>query len=195
MELFGKTGEYISTHPATSCEYSYEFPMNVHDVHVNSTECSIKFSQLKNSDFIWIYSVLIYLAKTKDNSNTSIGPINMQNVQRLTNPTSLPTNASKLLSALSQKQSKSLTNNILDSILTLRSNTEFEDNINCNRLINTSLQQFGKGIDDKLDIMGQKLNTIVNQINTLDKKFNTLLDALHQEHNIVTDLDKIQLSM
>lgn len=189
MELFGKTGEYISTHPATSYEYSYEFPMNVHNVHVNSTECSIKFGQLKNSDFIWVYGVLIYLAETTDNSNTSIGPINMQNVQRLTDLTSLPTNASKLLSALSQKESKSLTNNILDSILTFR-NTKLEDNVNCNRLINTSLEQFRKGIDDKLDIMGQKLNTIVNQINTLDKKFNTLLDALHQEHIVVADLDK-----
>lgn len=168
--------------------------MNVHTMHVNSTECSIKFEQLKNSDFIWIYGILVYLAKAKDNSNMSIGPINMQNVQRLTNPTSLPTNASKLLSALSQKEIKLLTNNILDSTSTFHNNTKFEDNVNCNQLINTSLEQFRKAIDDKLDIMGQKLNTIVNQINTLDKKFNTLLDALHQEH-IVADLDKNQLSM
>lgn len=177
----------MSTH-STSSDDNAELPMNIHTLHLNTADCGLKFQQMKNSDFGWIYGIFIYLAETQLNSNTSLGPINMQNVQHLLNPEMMPTNASKLLSMLSQKKSHSIPNDILDSIKAIQ-NAKLGDDLNSSQVLNNSLKQFQNRIDDKLDNMSLHLHAIENQMDSLNKKFNTLLNVLVHDYNVVPKVD------
>ncbi|VVC40427.1 Protein of unknown function DUF4506 [Cinara cedri] len=179
IELFGKTGEYISTHLMLSSNDINEFPINSHSIKVNSTECSLKFEQLKYPDFIWIYGIIIYLIETKEHSNKSLGPINMQNVQNLLNPDLLVTNASKLLTALSLKKSKSDSDDFLNSILNKFENAKLSNSEN-DKLLN-SFKQFETRVEDKFNNMALQINTIGKNIEMLNSKFDTLLNILHEK--------------
>lgn len=183
--MFGKTGEYLSTHPSLSSKDANECPMNLHSIiHINSSECSLKFEQLKNSDFVWIYGILIYLIETEEHYNKYLGPINMQNVHSLMDAESLATNASKLFSSLSLKESKSNSNDFVTSILNNFSNTKFLEKNTDGKIILNNFKQFEKSVDDKLNNMALQINTIANNIETLNKKFDSLLNIL-QEKNML----------
>lgn len=184
VELFGKTGEYVSTHSAFSSQDDNEFPMNCHSIHINSIECSLKFGQLKNPEFVWIYGVLVYLTKTKDPTNKTLGPINMQNVQDLLNPETLVTNASKLFSTLSLKESKSDHNDVLKSILNDLENAKILNSSNDSQFMLNSFQQFEKSVEDKLNTLQLQLNVIGNNVETLNTKFDILLNALHEKNQL-----------
>lgn len=155
--------------------------MNSHSILINSTECSLKFEQLKNSDFVWIYGILVYLIETEDHSNTFLGPINMQNVHHLMNPESLTTNASKLFSSLSLKEPKSNSNDFVTSILNNFANTKFSEKNYDSKIVLNNFKQFEKSVEDKLDSMALQINTIGNNVNTLNKKFDTLLNTLNEK--------------
>lgn len=155
--------------------------MNSHSVHINSTECSLKFEQLKNSDFVWIYGILIYLTESEEHPNKYLGPINMQNVHQLMNPESLTTNASKLFSSLSLKESKSNSNDFVTSILSNLTSTKFLEKNNDGKIVLNNFKQFEKNVENKLNSMALQINTIGNNVETLNKKFDTLLSVLHEK--------------
>lgn len=165
-----------------SSEDISDFPINSHSININNTECSLKFEQLKYPDFIWIYGIIIYLIETKDYSNKSVGPINMQNVKNLLNPDSLAISASKLLTTLSLKNSKSDSDNFLNSILNKFENTNLSNSDN-DKLLN-SFKQFETRVEDKFNSMALQINTIQSNVEMLNSKFDTLLNTLH-ENNIL----------
>lgn len=153
--------------------------MNSHIINVNSTNCSLKFKQLKNTDFAWIYGILIFLMEIKEYSNKSLGSINMQNVQHLLNPESLATNASKLFSLLTLKESKSDNSDFLNSVLNYSKKTKLLDNDNSQFVLQ---KQFEKKVEERLNTMTQQLNNIENNVETLNKKIDTLLNTLHKKN-------------
>lgn len=155
--------------------------MNSHSVHINSTECSLKLEKLKNSDFVWIYGILVYITETEEHSNKYLGPINMQNVHQLMNPESLTTNASKLFSSLSLKESKSNSNDFVTSILSNLTNTKFFEKNSDGKIVLNNFKQFEKNVEDKLNSMALQINTISYNVETLNKKFDTLLSVLHEK--------------
>lgn len=171
----------MSTHSAFSSQDDNEFPMNCHSIRINSSECSLKFGQLKNPEFVWIYGVLVYLIKTKNPTNKTLGPINMQNVQNLLNPETLVTNASKLFSTLSLKESKSDHNDVLKSILNDLENSKILNSSNDSQFMLNSFQQFEKNVEDKLNTLQLQLNIIGSNVETLNTKFDVLLNALHEK--------------
>lgn len=163
-----------------SSEDVSEFPINSHSININSTECSLKFKQLKYSNFIWIYGIIIYLTETKEHFTKSLGLINMQNVQNLLNPDSLATNASMLLATLSLKESKADSDNFLNSILNKFENIKLSNSDN-DKLLN-SFKQFETRIEDKFNNMAIQINTIGKNIDMLNTKFDSLLNALHKNN-------------
>lgn len=169
----------MSTHSALSSQ-SIEYTMNSHFINVNSRNCSLKFEQLKNTEFAWIYGILVFLKEAKEYSNKSLGPINMQNVQHLVNPESLATNASKLFSSLSLKESKSDNHDFLNSILNYSKQTKLLDNDNNSQFL--LQKEFQKKVEERLNTMTLQLNNIGNNVETLNKKIDTLLNALHEKH-------------
>jgi len=184
IELFGNNGEYLSMHSTISSTSVGEYPMNSHMMHcVNSTECSLKFEQLENSNFVWVYGIIVYLTESKLPPNRSLGPINMQNFQHLLNPELLAENATKLFSTLSVNELKPDKNTIFNSVF-----NNYLDNIkdgdNSGQLVYNNLKQFETKIEDKLDAMSLQLNTIENNVETLNKKFDTLLNALRQNNSL-----------
>jgi len=178
LELFGKGGEYLSTHFASPYYSDLEFPANVHNMHINSTECSLKFEQMENPDFVWIHGILIYVAETEVQSNTSLGPINMHNVQCLLKPELLPENSAKLFSLLKQKKSTSVARDTSDSILT--SGTA---NDNSSQLIDNLMKLLVEGISSKLDSMALQINSIENHVVRIDKRLTELSETFDQLQN------------
>lgn len=156
--------------------------MNSHSIHVKSTECSLKFEQLKNSDFVWVYGMLIYLTEAKEQSDISLGPINMENVQHLLNPESLATNASKLFSTLSLRESKLNSNDFCNAILKNFESTKLLDSSNSDQFMSNSFKQFEKKVEDKLNDMALQLNSFGQNIELLNKKFDLLLSTLHEKN-------------
>lgn len=139
---------------------------------------------MKNSNFIWIYGIIVHLIETNEHSNKYLGPINMQNVHHLMNPESLAANASKLFSSLSLKESKSNSNDFVTSILNNLGNTTFLEKDNDNKIVLNNFKQFEKSVEDKLNSMALQINTIGNNVETLNKKFDTLLKVF-QEKNML----------
>lgn len=162
-----------------------EYPMNSHMIHsVNGTECSLKFEQLENSNFIWVYGIIVYLTESKIPPNRSLGPINMQNVQHLLNPELLAKNATKLFSTLSVNELKPDKNVILNSVLNnYLDNIKLPDGNNDSQLIYNNLKQFEMKIEDRLNAMTLQLNAIENNVEMLNKKFDTLLNVLRQKNS------------
>lgn len=180
IELFGINGEYVSTHSTISTANVSEYLTNSHMIYINSTECSLKFRQLSNADFIWIYSIIVYLTESKIPPNRSLGPINMQNVEHLLNPELLAKNASKLFTTLSLNESKPNKNDILNYL----------DNINlpnsdysCSQLMYNNIKQFEIKIEDRLNAMALQLNTINNNVEMLNKKIDELLIVVHEKNS------------
>lgn len=171
----------MSTHSALSSQGINEYTMNYHLININSINCSLKLGQLNNTDFTWIHGIFVFLTEAKEYSNTSLGPINMQNVQNLLNPDLLVTNASKLFSTLSLKESKPVNNDFLNSILSnyMGINKSLE-NDNGSQLI--LQKQFESRVEERLNNMALQLNNIGNNVETLNKKFDTLLKVLNEKH-------------
>lgn len=140
----------------------------------------MKLERLENDDFIWIYGIFVQVLKTETDSFSSIGPIDLQNVQDMLNPNLLATNASKLLSSLSLKNSTSLKNDVLNSILVNMKNTQSPSSNNCHQNLQSSFERFEKQVQDKLCHMEQKINLISNNIEMLNKKFDDLLVSLNK---------------
>jgi hypothetical protein len=158
--------------------------MNNHSILIEGTECSLKFEQLNKPDFVWIYGVLIYLTEAKQSSNTSVGPINMENVQHLLNPESLTSNASKLLSTLSFRDPKLNTNEFLNTLLKNIETSKLPDSSNKDELMLHYFKLFEKKVEDKLNHITLQLNGFENNIELLNKKFDTLLSALHEKNKL-----------
>lgn len=151
--------------------------MNSHLIHINSNKCSLKLEQLNNPDFIWIYGIIVYLTEScVEDSCKSLGPINMQNVKHLLDQESLATNAQKLFSLLSLKESKP---DIVNSFLSNLENGGLPD-MNDGRMISVfnNFKNFEKRVEDKLSTMALQINTISDNVEVLNKKFDTLLNAL-----------------
>lgn len=160
-----------------------EYLTNSHMIYVNSTECSLKFRQLVNSNFVWIYGIIVYLTESKMTPNKSLGPINMQNVQHLLNPELLAKNASKLFSTLSLNESKPDKNDILNSILNnYLDNIKLLNDDNSDQLTNDNFKQFEVKIEDRLNAMALQLNTIKDNVETLNKKFDALLNVFQRKN-------------
>jgi len=159
--------------------------MYSHLIPINSTECALKLKQYNNSDFVWIFGIIIYLTDMKEHHNKFLGPINMQNVQNLLESKPLDLNALKLFSMLSLKESKSINNDILMSIFNNMKNSKFlNSETEGNQFMSIGFKQFEKNVEDKLQSMAAQINTIENNVETLNKKFDLLLSALHDK-NIV----------
>jgi len=157
--------------------------MYTHLIAINSTECALKLKPYNNSDFIWIFGIIIYLTEIKEHPNKFLGPINMQNVQSLLESKPLNLNASKLFSALSLKQSKSSSNDIIMSIVNNMENSKiFNSSSEANQSMSINFKQFEQKVEDKLHSMAVQMNTIENNIETLNKKFDLLLNALHDKN-------------
>ncbi|CAI6350384.1 unnamed protein product [Macrosiphum euphorbiae] len=184
IELFGKTGEYVSIHQSLGHnDLSDGVKMYSHFIPINSTECALKLKQYNNSDFVWIFGIIIYLTDMKDHPNKFLGPINMQNVQNLLESKPLDLNALKLFSMLSLKESKSTNNDILMSIFNNMKNSKFPNSeTEGNQFMSISFKQFEKKVEDKLQSMTAQINTIENNVETLNKKFDLLLSALHDKN-------------
>ncbi|XP_025199485.1 uncharacterized protein LOC112597589 [Melanaphis sacchari] len=183
IELFGKTGEYISIHQSICHSNIDGFQMYSHVIPIDSTKCTLKLKQYNNFDFIWIFGIVIYLTEMKKHSNKFLGPINMQNVQNMLESKPLDLNALKLFSTLSLKQSKSIDNDILMSIFNNKESREFPNNDpKGDQFISINFKQFEKKVEDKLQSMAVQMNTIENKIETLNKKFDLLLNALHDKN-------------
>lgn len=184
IELFGKTGEYVSIHQSLGHnDLSDGVKMYSHFIPINSTECALKLKQYNNSDFVWIFGIIIYLTDMKDHPNKFLGPINMQNVQNLLESKPLDLNALKLFSMLSLKESKSTNNDILMSIFNNMKNSKFPNSeTEGNQFMSISFKQFEKKVEDKLQSMAAQINTIENNVETLNKKFDLLLSALHDKN-------------
>lgn len=161
--------------------------MHSHLIPLNcSTECSLKFKQFNNSDFIWIIGIIIHVTEVKEHPKKFLGPINLQNVQNLLQPKSLDLNASKLFSTLNMKQSESNSNDILNSILNDFKHFKVpSNNPEGNQFTSISFKQFEKKVEDKLNSMAVQMNTIENNVETLNKKFDLLLNTLHDKNIIL----------
>lgn len=183
IELFGKTGEYVSIHQSLSNDDFDGIKMYSHSIPINSTECALKLKQYNNSDFVWIFGIIIYSTEMKEHPNKFLGPINMQNVQNLLESKPLDLNALKFFSMLNLKQSKSINNDVLMSII---NNMENSKSLNCetegNQFMSIGFKQFEKKVEDKLQSMAVQINTIENSVETLNKKFDLLLSALHDKN-------------
>jgi len=115
--------------------------------------------------------------------NKSLGPINMQNVQHLLNPELLAKNASKLFSTLSLNESKPDKNDILNSILNnYLDNIKLLNDDNSDQLTNDNFKQFEVKIEDRLNAMALQLNTIKDNVETLNKKFDALLNVFQRKN-------------
>lgn len=156
--------------------------MNSHSIVISGTECSLKFEQLNNSNFVWIYGMLIYITEAKKHSNPSLGPINMENVQNLLKPESLSPNATKLLSHLTLKDPKfdsiGFVASILDDVSKFKHSVQFTND----QILLNSVKELEKKVDDKLNKIALQLNEFGNNIELLNKKFDTLLIALDEKN-------------
>ncbi|CAH1707894.1 unnamed protein product [Aphis gossypii] len=179
IELFAKTGEYLSIHQSISHSDFDGLQMYSHLIPIDSTECALKLKQFKDSGFIWIFGIIIYLTEMKEHPNKFLGPINMQNVQNLLGSKPLDLNALKLFSSLNLKQSKSINNDMLMSNFNNEESSTFSNsNAEGNQFLSNSFKHFEKKVEDKLQTMAVQMNTIENKIETLNKKFDLLLSAL-----------------
>ncbi|XP_060842093.1 uncharacterized protein LOC132922541 [Rhopalosiphum padi] len=186
IELFGKTGEYVSIHQSLSHSDFDGVQMYSHLIPIDSTECALKLKQFNNSDFIWIFGIIIYLTEIKEHSNKFLGPINMQNVQNLLESKPLDLNALKLFSMLSLKQSQSINNDVLMSIFKNMDNSKFSNNDpEGGEFKSVSFKQFEEKVEHRLQNMAVQMNTIENKIETLNKKFDLLISALHDKKILV----------
>jgi len=157
--------------------------MYSHLIPINSTECALKLKQYNNPDFVWIFGIIIYLNDMKEHPNEFLGPINMQNVQNLLESKPLDLNALKLFSMLSLKQSKPFNNDILMSIFNNMEQSKFSNSeTEGNQFTSIGFKQFEKKVEDKLQSMAVQINTIENNVETLNKKFDLLLSALHDKN-------------
>lgn len=172
----------MSMHPAVSSINVNEFSMYSHVIHINRSKCSLKFNQFENTDFVWIYGVVVYLTEEKEHLNTSLGPINIQNVQHLLNPELLATNASKLFTTLSLKESKLENNDFLNSVLNKFESCKSKESNNGSQFILNNLKHFEKSVEDKLTNMSFQLNSINDNVEMLNKKFDILLNVLHAKN-------------
>lgn len=125
-----------------------------------------------NSDYIWIYGLIANLTEEKDQLNPSLGPINIKNVQNLLNPELLATNASKLFSTISLKESK-----LIEKI-----NDKTETSIKSRQFINNNLMNFEKNVENKLNNMTIQINSIKDNMEILNQKFDTLLNILQKKN-------------
>ncbi|XP_026810849.1 uncharacterized protein LOC113552261 [Rhopalosiphum maidis] len=186
IELFGKTGEYVSIHQSISHSDFDGVQMYSHLIPIDSTECALKLKQFNNSDFIWIFGIIIYLTEVKEHSNKFLGPINMQNVQHLLESKPLDLNALKLFSMLSLKQSQSINNDVLMSIFNNMDNSKFSNSDpEGGEFKLVSFKQFEEKVEHRLQSMAVQMNTIENKIETLNKKFDLLISALHDKNIIL----------
>uniref|UniRef100_A0A2S2P5X1 Uncharacterized protein n=1 Tax=Schizaphis graminum TaxID=13262 RepID=A0A2S2P5X1_SCHGA len=186
IELFGKTGEYVSIHQSISHSNFDGVQMYSHLIPIDSTECALKLKQFNNSDFIWIFGIIIYLTEIKEHSNKFLGPINMQNVQNLLESKPLDFNALKLFSMLNLKQSKSVNNNVLMSIFNNMDSSKFlNSDPEGSQFKSVSFKQFEEKVEEKLQNMAVQMNTIEDKIEKLNKKFDLLLSALHNKNNLL----------
>jgi len=152
-------------------------------IPINSTECALKLKQYNNSDFVWIFGIIIYLTDMKEYPNKFLGPINMQNVQHLLESKPLDLNALKLFSMLSLKESKSINNDILMSIFNNMENSKSPNSdTEGNQFMSIGFKEFERKVEDKLQSMAVQINSIENNIETLNKKFDLLLSALHDKN-------------
>lgn len=183
IELFGKTGEYVSIHQSLDHNDFDGFQMYSHLIPINSTECALKLKQYNNLDFVWIFGIIIYLTEIKEPPNKFLGPINMQNVESLLESKPLDLNALKLFSMLSLKQSKSINNDILMSIFNNMENSKFPSTeTEGNQFMSIGFKQLEKKVEDKLQSMALQINSIENNVKTLNKKFDLLLSTLHDKN-------------
>ncbi|XP_050546560.1 uncharacterized protein LOC126908475 [Daktulosphaira vitifoliae] len=179
IEFFGKNNEYISTHNIDSSQEIRGF--NVHSIKTNNlNSCSLSLERLENVDFIWIYGIFVQVLKTEAYSFNSIGPINLQNVQDMLNPNMLATNASKLLSSLSIKNSPNVKNDVLNSFLINMKHTQTPFSNNCCQSLQNGFERLEKQVQDKLCHLEQKINLISNNIEMLNRKFDDLLIILNK---------------
>lgn len=182
VELFGKNGEYLSTHASFFSENVNEFSINSHLINIDCTDCSLKLRHLKEEKFVWVYCIFVYITEKKDLSDKSLGLINMQNVQHLVNPESLATNASKLFSSLSLKEPKANSTDFLCSIFNNLQNNKLRDNNVDNQFMSKSLKLLESRVEEKLSSMALQLSAIGNNVEMLNKKFDILLNALHEKN-------------
>jgi len=183
IELFGKSGEYVSIHRSIHHDDFDGFQMYSHLILVDSTDCALKLKHYNNSDFVWIFGIIIYLTEIKEHPDKFLGPINMQNVENLLESKPLDLNALKLFSTLSLKQSKSINNDILMSMFNNVENSKFPNTEKeGNLFMSIIFKQFEKKVEDKLQSMAVQMNTIENNVDTLNKKFDLLLSALRDKN-------------
>lgn len=183
IELFGKAGEYLSIHQSIRNDNFDGFQMYSHLILVDSADCALKLKHYNNSDFFWIFGIIIYLTKIKEHPNKFLGPINMQNVENLLESKPLDLNALKLFSSLSLKQSKSINNDILMSLFKNVDNSKFSNaETEGNQFMSIIFKQFEKKVEDKLQSMVVQMKTIEDNVDTLNKKFDLLLSALHDKN-------------
>jgi len=57
IELFAKTGEYVSIHQSLDHNDFDGFQMYSHLIQINSAECALKLKQYNNLDFIILTSL------------------------------------------------------------------------------------------------------------------------------------------
>lgn len=186
IELFGKMGEYVSIHQSLGHNDFDGIQMYSHLIPIDTAECALKLKQYNNSNFVWIFGIIIYLTEMKEHPKKFLGPINMQNVENLLVSKPLDLNASNLFSLLSLKQSKSINNDVLMSIFNKMENSKFQNNeTENNNFMEISFKQFEKKVEDKLQSMVVQMNTIENNVETLNKKFDLLLSALHDKNTLL----------
>jgi len=173
----------VSIHQSIGHNDFDEFQMYSHLISIDSADCALKLKQCNNSDFVWIFGIIVYLSEIKEHPNKFLGPINMQNVENLLQSKPLDLNALKLFSILSHKQSKSMNNDILMSMFNNVKNSEFPNSeTECNQFMSINFKQFEKKVEDKLQSMAVQMNTIENNVDALNKKFDLLLSALHDKN-------------
>jgi len=95
----------------------------------------------------------------------------MQNVQHLLNPELLAKNASRLFSTLSLNESNPDKINLPNS------------DYSHSQLMHNNLKQFEIKIEDRLNAMSLQLNTINNNVETLNKKIDELLIVVHEKNS------------
>jgi len=176
-------GEYVSIHQSLGHDDFDGFQMYSHSIPIDSTHCALKLKQYNNSDFVWIFGIIIYFTEMKEHPKKYLGPINMQNVENLLQSKPLDLNALNLFSLLSLKQSKSTSNDVLISILNNMESSKFANSeTESNQFMAINFKQFEKKVEDKLQSMAVQMNTIENNVETLNKKFDLLLSALHDKN-------------
>lgn len=120
------------------------------------------------------------MTETEVHSNTSLGPINMQNVQCLLKPELLPQNSAKLLSMLNHRKSTSTTRDALNSIRLIPSGAA---NTSTNQLLDSVMRLLIEETNSKLDSMALQINTIANYVVGIDKRLIELSKTFERLQN------------